>query len=610
MAQVKRNSLICLALILGTMCLYAPVWFCDFTNFDDPIYVTQNPHVLAGLTLDGLKWSFQAGYGSNWHPLTWQSHMLDCQIFGLKPSAHHLVNALFHAGNVALLFLVLQRMTGAVWRSVLVAVLFACHPLHVESVAWIAERKDVLSTFFFLLTILLYGKSCAKLPVPTKSLLASLSPAYVLAIFFFALGLMAKPMLVTLPVVLLLLDYWPLQRFSWRDRLVEKLPFFVLSFASCVITIVAQHRGGAILSLEQAPFKGRFINALVSNFHYFEKLVWPTNLSVIYPPQATWDAKEIILALAFLIVFSVLALRWIKTRPWWVVGWVWFLLTLGPVIGLVQVGQQAMADRYMYIPSIGLLVMLCWWPPEKFKRIILTVMVAVVALFCALTGRQLLVWQNSGTLYLHSLAVTRDNDVAHGNYAAYLRTFNQFEQARLELEETVRLAPNYIWAQNLLGRILMYQEKYDRAANQFRIVIRLDPNQAEAYYELALACTWQQDFGEAAAHYREALGLQPDYPEVLNNLAWIYAANARADLRNGSEAVKLATRACALTEFKQPGLIGTLAAAYAEAGLFPEAIKTAEQARAAALARGDKELAEKNTELLKLYHAGHAYHEP
>jgi hypothetical protein len=433
----RRTVFICLVLALGTALLYWPATSFDFIYFDDPLYVVTNPHLNHGWSWPGLAWCFQAGYAANWHPLTWMSHMLDCQWFGFKPAGPHAVNLLLHAANSVLLFLLLKRLTNTVWRSAMVAALFAWHPMHVESVAWIAERKDVLSTLFWLLTIWAYCNYAKK----------GGFARYFATLLLFIFGLMAKPMVVTLPFVLLLLDWWPLARFqsktetalkSRRFIWLEKLPFLLLAVASCVLTIIAQQRGGAISSFARVPMMERLINSSVDYLRYAAKLFWPVDLSVIYPLLGGWEKWELAATAIFIIVISVVAVVFLRTRPYWMVGWLWFLGTLVPVIGLVQVGSQSMADRYTYIPSIGLFILVSWGVYDftrtrRFHQMGLGVAaLAVLAACVLLTEKQLRFWKNSGTLFRHALVVDPNNYLVHTYYGAWLREQHQLEQARLE----------------------------------------------------------------------------------------------------------------------------------------------------------------------------------
>ena len=454
--QKAKALLACLVLGLGTMLLYGPVTDFDFISLDDTAYVVNNFHINGGLNWHELPWCFQAGHAGNWHPLTWISHALDCQFFGLRPGGHHATNVAIHTANSVLLFLILRRMTGAFWRSFVVAALFAWHPLHVESVAWIAERKDVLCALFWMLTLWAYLNYAVKRGVGR----------YSLVLLLFALGLMAKPMLVTLPFVLLLLDWWPLNRLRLNpggfsrsatvpvasvgvpptefvthvandsglnaateaktgparaelfvSLIVEKIPFFLLAVACCVLTIVAQHRSEAMASLSDLPFKDRLMNAVVSYLRYLEKIVWPADLSILYPFTVAWPRWEIVLAVVTLAAITALFAWRRAAGPYLLVGWLWFLGTLIPVIGLVQVGAQAMADRYAYIPSIGIFLALCWGAYDLVKDLphhrgfLLVVSIAILTACVLVSSRQIQFWKNSGTLFSHAIEVTRDNFV-------------------------------------------------------------------------------------------------------------------------------------------------------------------------------------------------------
>ncbi len=441
----KRLLIISLLLIIATFMAFWQVTHCDFINFDDPEYVTDNRHVQDGLTVEGILWAFTTGHAANWHPLTWISHMVDVQLFGLQPGWHHLTNLLFHLANTLLLFLVLNRMTKALWQSAFVAALFALHPLHVESVAWVAERKDVLSTFFWMLTMGMYVSYVAR-PGLTR---------YLTLLLCFALGLMAKPMLVTLPFVLLLLDYWPLQRLEqkkppqevrkplskdkkrtppvkapvqpvdhWpliRPLLTEKIPLFVLAVLSSIVTYLVQHHGGAVESLEAFPPSARVANAFVSYSTYMVKMLWPTNLAVFYPHPRWWPLWQVLGSVVLLIAITVLAIRGAKKRPYAAVGWLWYVGTLVPVIGVVQVGSQAMADRYTYIPLVGLFIIVAWAVPELLKkwpyRKEALIVLSALCLLCLflVTWRQVGYWRNSIALYDHALEVTDANSLIHNN---------------------------------------------------------------------------------------------------------------------------------------------------------------------------------------------------
>ena len=456
-----RTLLICAILIGLTVTVFWPVWRFDFINFDDPIYVSENPQVLHGLTHESATWALTTGYASNWHPLTWMSLMLDVQLFGSKPAIHHSVNLFFHAANVLLLFLVLSRMTGTFWRSAFVAALFAVHPLHVESVAWIAERKDVLSGFFFLLTLLAYGRYAQGKPKvegqkaaqKTYSVddvsrftfhISRLAP-YLLSLLFFALGLMSKPMLVTVPFVLLLLDYWPLQRLDLSTKnlrlkgltglIIEKIPFFALSAASCIVTMSVQT--SAMVDPNALPLSARMANAVLACFDYLRQTFWPTHLAVFYPYPVDLPWGGAIGAGALLLFISGAVVVLMRRLPYAPVGWFWYLGMLVPVIGLVQVGSQARADRYTYLPLIGAFVVLAWLATkaianrDRLRFPLASGAVVIVAALAVTAHQQVQYWRSSEALFTHAGKVTDDNysalgglgivELRRGNYAEAMK---------------------------------------------------------------------------------------------------------------------------------------------------------------------------------------------
>ena len=655
-----RALVVCLVLGLGTVALYSPAFTFGFLNPSDALYVTANPHVNRGLTATGMGWAFQTAYAANWHPMTWLSHMVDCQVFGPKAGGHHAINVLLHALNSVLLFLLLRRMTGAFWRSAAVAAFFAWHPLNVESVAWISERKGVLSAFFWLLTLWAYVRY-----VELSKALSPMSKAYYLgALVCFALGLMAKPMLVTLPFVLLLLDWWPLGRLQLaaesgagapppvRKRLalvvVEKIPFFLLAIASSVVTLIAAYRQVSVSITAQLPFRLRFVQAGVTCFRYLVKTVWPTDLGATYPLILHRPKVELIIIALVLVGISVFALRLWKLRPFWLVGWLWFLGVLFPVLNLAQAGAQPMADRYMYLPSIGLFILICWDACDLAQgwargRVMLGgLCAAALAACCIATSFQLQYWKNEGTLVAH-IAQPDYNYLAHANYAAYLMTHNQLAEAQAQCEKAIAIAPGFVAAQALLGEILRLQGKLDLAietlrsalkANPdlmdaeiplgrallaknrpteaeaaFRTLLRNNPRNIEAYDWLGWTLLKEGKMADAMAEFNQSLALQPNQPITLNDLAWIFATSPRAELRNGAEAVHLATRACELTHNTQFVFLGTLAASYAEAGRFDDAVATAQKAHDLAAAENNTNGASRNLELLKLYQSHQPFHE-
>ena len=529
-------------LVLVTVALYWPATRCGFVNFDDPDYVTANPHVQGGLTWEGVKWAFgNTAQGVAWAPLMWLSHELAWQLFGSNAWGHHLLNVLLHAANTALVFVVFERMTGARWRSLMLAALFGWHPLHVESVAWVAERKDVLSAFFWMLTLLAYAKyvevSHARKP-EVRSQISDLQPPtsvfrlpssgfYWLSLLFFVLGLMSKAMLVTMPFVLLLLDYWPLERFKgggvWR-LVREKIPFFVLALAASVMTFVVQQQGGAVKTVEYLPLGARVGNALISYCRYAGKTFWPTDLAVFYPHPGYWPLWQVVLAGGIVTGIALLLIVKRGRHPYMLMGWLWYVGTLVPVIGLVQVGGQAMADRYTYVPSLGVLIMVIWGAHEltggwRYQQIGLALAGSVAIILCVgVTRQQLGYWKDSETLFRHAIAVTEDNYIALNNFGGALLDQDRTIEAMSQFEKAIRLKPTYAPAHNNLGDALLKMGQIDEAISQFQEAIRLKPDSANAHYNLGLALGRKGQIDGAINQYREAIRLNPDYAGAHNNL--------------------------------------------------------------------------------------------
>jgi tetratricopeptide (TPR) repeat protein len=530
--------------------IYTPALFCQFLNFDDNVYVTENPQVQAGLTWAGVKWAFSNLAAGFWHPLTWLSHLLDCQLFGLRPAGHHLSSLLLHLANTALLFSALKRMTSAPGRSALVAALFALHPLHVESVAWISERKDVLSTFFFLLTLLGY------LQYVTKA--ERRGSWYSCALACFALGLMSKPMVVTLPVILLLLDYWPLQRLKIKNLVsivLEKIPFFLLSLAFGVLTYRAEKQIGA-LALESGPsLPLRAANAVVSCVVYLRKTVWPNHLAAFYPYPKSFAAWEVIGASLILTAISLAALL-SRRRPYLLAGWLCYLVTLSPVLGLIQVGSHARADRYTYLPLIGIFIAVVWGltdllgarravatqaqgalesPRDGLRPLLLwgrggrlrpvlwsvPVSIAALALTACAAGTilQLRHWRNSESLFRHALSVTSSNVPAHNGLGVALLEQGNLASAQAEFEQALRLDGRHVAARNNLGMVLEMQGRATEAITQFEEVLRIQPKNPEAHNNLGKTLAEQGQLSQAIGQFAEALRLKPEYPEARDNLA-------------------------------------------------------------------------------------------
>ncbi|OPX93242.1 MAG: TPR repeat-containing protein YrrB [Syntrophorhabdus sp. PtaB.Bin006] len=534
--QPAENLLpvIAFALVFMTALVFWQVGSCGFINFDDGLYVTENSHVRQGITRSGLIWAFTTGHASNWHPLTWISHMVDVQLFGLRPTWHHLMNLLFHIANTVLLFFILHRMTKAIWQSAFVAALFALHPLHVESVAWVAERKDVLSAFFFMLTIGAYS-----LYVEERNF-----RRYALLLLFFILGLLAKPMVVTLPFVLLLLDYWPLGRFEqsppgegpvlrWtviRPLLVEKVPLFVLAALSCVVTCLVQHHTGAMRTMEILPLGARLSNALVSYAAYMGKMVWPINLAVFYPHPMWWPLWKVIMGAAVLLLFTVLVVRAGRKHPYVLVGWLWYVGTLIPVIGIVQVGSQAMADRYTYIPLVGLFIIVAWGISELLKNLprqreTLAALSALclVCLFL-LTWRQVSYWHNDITLYTHTLAVTDRNCIIYMNRGVAYGTAGNYRAAIKDITRAIEIDPKIASLYLNLGVAYNGLNDYARGVEAFTKAIEIDQRYAAAYRNRAIAYSVLGDHVKAITDFTKAIEIDPEFAVVYDNRGAVYGA--------------------------------------------------------------------------------------
>jgi Flp pilus assembly protein TadD len=500
-------------LAVAVLAVYSPVLHFDFVTYDDPDYVTANPHVQAGLTWAGVAWAFRSSFAGNWFPLTWLSHMLDSTLFGLDSGWHHFTNVCIHALSTLLWFAVLKRLTGARWRSALVAFLFALHPLHVESVAWVAERKDVLSGLFWVLALWSYTAYTAR---PGRA-------RYGLTLLLFCLGLMAKPMIVTLPLVLLLLDRWPLRR---GTRILEKVPFFAASIAVSVVTVLVHKEVGATASFSLIPAVVRFENSLVSYVAYILQMLWPVDLAVFYPyPLGSLVVPAVIAGIALAAV-TVLAIREFTRRPYLTVGWLWYLITLLPVIGLIQVGAQERADRYTYIPMIGLAIAVVWGVSEALERWprIQMALAAAVCLAClALTWVQVQYWRDSISLYQHAIDATSGNYVARFNLASVLEKRGDLGGAVAQMRETVRIRPRFALAHSELGELLARSGRPEEALPELRTAVGLRPDLAEAYMRLGsvLGALGRND--EAAAAFSEGIRLQPENGDARYNFGIVLA---------------------------------------------------------------------------------------
>ncbi len=556
-----------LFLAIITWVIFRPVAGCDFTNLDDPLYVTANPHVQDGLTRGNILWAFQTLHAGYWIPLTWLSHMADVQCFGRGAAAAHLVNLGFHVANTVLLFLVLKRMTGALWRPAVVAALFGWHPLRVESVAWVAERKDVLSGFFFMLTLWAYAHFAQKMEPggeqtngtnqsevqpssrrqpavrqpEAKNRGSSLSRNfhhvacyYVLALAFFVLGLMSKPMLVTLPAVLLLLDFWPLNRFPLKLQnrqlkiisglLREKIPFFAISAGFCLMTFLAQRHVGAVQSLSDCSAAVRIDNALVSYLRYLFKTFWPIRLATPYPDPQLWPAL-LCGAASVLLMATTLAVLWLRKRsPFAVTGWLWFFGMLIPVIGLVQAGAQAMADRFTYLPLIGMFILVVWGTNEtfnhwRFLHAWRATIAGLVLLVCAVRTRdQLHYWRNTENLLGHAVAATSNNWIAHYNLGYELDRQGRTDEALVQFEQTYAIKPNDVDTLNELGCLLSKKGRYAEALPYFESALILKPDFSELHYKIAKALLNLGKTDEAIQHYQAQLRYQPDHLASLQGL--------------------------------------------------------------------------------------------
>jgi tetratricopeptide (TPR) repeat protein len=681
---MSRPRLIALLLVLGTLAAYLPVARNDFVNFDDNDYVTDNLTVQNGLSVAGIEWAFTTVHSSNWHPLTWMSHMLDCTLFGLNPAAHHFVNVLFHAANTALLFALWWRLTGRLWPSAMVAALFSWHPLHVESVAWVAERKDVLCAFFWMLALLAYGKYATggwqwlpgnasqpsspsqrgerKGSGPMGSLSKSASRfnrqgsrLYWLSLLCYVLALLAKPMAVTLPFALLLLDYWPLGRMFSGDNgkpalkalILEKAPFFLLSVVSCVVTLVAQSLGGSVATLDDAPAGLRIENALAALATYLWKFFWPAPLAVLYPLHPV-SAVEVAASVVVLAGVSLAVWHLRRLNRCWLMGWLWFLVTLAPVIGIIQVGNAAMADRYTYLPSIGIFSALAFGLSEAGTRFswLKSALPAFAALALlaglALMERQLQFWRDSETLFRHAIAVTDDNFKAHANLGVALERKGNYEEAIAESRKAFALGPGAVHLHYFIGCLLdklgrpaeslaEFREavrlspdkapwhcaegielvelgRGDEALEEFAVAARLDPEYAQPHIETAEYFFRQGRDAEGVRALHEALKCKPQTFQTLATVAHYLAANENASARDGRYALELARQANDLSGAAQPVVLDVLGMACAETGDFTNAVASAQSALELATA------AKLNTidalqKRLDLYRNGQPWHE-
>lgn len=540
----RNFFLIAFCLTICIIIVYGQVGTFNFIGFDDPDYVTENEYVQEGLSFDSFIWAFTTFHSANWHPLTWLSHMLDCQFYGKDPMGHHWTNVQFHIANTLLLFFIFFKMTGALWRSAFVAALFALHPLHVESVAWVSERKDVLSTFFGLLMIFAYYCYVK----------ASSFKNYLIVIILFSLGLMAKPMLVTFPFVLLLLDYWPLNRMQFENDLlrqsngitwfdfqkffrliIEKIPFFILAIISCILTFLAQQSSGAVKALEALPMKTRIANALVSYVTYGLKAIWPIHLAVFYPyPGNSFPVWQVFGSALLIATACIWTIRISKEYPYFAVGLFWYLGTLVPVIGLVQVGEQAMADRYTYIPSIGLFVLVSWGVPDlvnkwKYKKLIMGLVALAILFGCVIASfMQIRYWKNSVALFEHTVKVTENNYRAQNDLGTAWEAVD-LDQAIFHYKQALEIKPNYLLAIYNLGVAYCEKEEYDESILNFKKVLKIDPQNIDARMNLANVLFILDKPDEAVFHYNKIIKADSKNSDAHYNLAYVLSKQGKID---------------------------------------------------------------------------------
>jgi len=517
-----NSILICFCLAAAVIAVYWPVYKFSFINhYDDGVYVTGNKNIQSGFNFKNLQWSFTAGHASNWHPITWLSHTLDYQLFKNRAGGHHLINLLFHLANTILLFYFFKKVTSALWPSFFVAAAFALHPLHVESVAWVAERKDVLSTMFWLLTMLAYVNYAKSLKIKW----------YLSAFVLYVLGLMSKPMLVTLPFVLLLLDYWPLERKFGRRLVFEKIPFFVCSIASCIVTFLVQEYSGAMTSGELFSLKIRVSNTFVSYVIYIIKMIWPARLAVLYPHPGRSLSMAMVFGSVFILLFlSVIFIYFGRRQKFLTVGWLWFIGTMIPVIGLVQVGPQALADRYTYMPLTGLFIIMAFSAKEfisKRNRILFSVVLLIIWSF--ISSGQLSYWKNDGTLLANALRQTENNHIIMGNYVSWLTETGKFNEAVEQSYELLKIKPDSFQAHCNLGSLLLRMGKLNQAEEEFRIALKYKPDLEQVYFNLALVERKKDNLAQAVDYYYEALKIKPDYVDAYICLAITFGEMNKID---------------------------------------------------------------------------------
>jgi protein O-mannosyl-transferase len=516
----RQRLIVYIVLAVVTLAVFWQVNHFDFINFDDNIYITGNSIVQSGLTLEGIRWAFGSKYFGLWNPLVWLSFMLDYQLYGLNAGGYHLTNLILHILSALLLFWLFNRMTGSLWSSTFVAAFFALHPLHVESVAWIAERKDVLSAFFWMLTLCLYVYYTEK-PVTKR---------YLLVILGFISGLLSKPMIITLPVIMILLDYWPLRRFESHKgkiflwQLKEKILFFILSV---ILAFITSYTPGSSMDVKNIPLISRLANAPVAFVAYLGKTFWPQDMAIFYPMLEHIPLWQVGGAIILIIIISVTVIVTIKYLPYLFVGWFWYTITILPVIGIIQIGDFAMTDRYHYLPSIGIAIMLAWGMPFLFpgtttrKKILFPAAIAFLAILTFLSWKQCGYWRNNLELWNHALNVTKDNYMAHNNLASTLLEEGKIDKAVYHYKKAISIN-NYSSARYNMGIIYYRLGQYDQAIESFNQAIRVSPDYAAAYYNLGIVYFSLRQYQRAAENYSEAIRIMPNHANAYNSRAFIY----------------------------------------------------------------------------------------
>lgn len=613
------NIIYCLFLTIFILILYWQVLSYDFIAYDDQLYVYKNPYVQSGLSFESVSWAFSSFHAGNWHPLTWLSHILDYEIFKLQPSAYHRTNVLIHIFNTLLLFGVLKMMTGALWQSFVVALVFAIHPLHVESVSWISERKDLLCGFFWFLSLWAY----------VRYVRSSGIRWYLFLMFLFILGLLSKPMIVTLPFTLLLLDLWPISRITNIDNknkkeifkaisllIYEKAPLFLLSMVSCIITYVAQSHAGALVTFKSYPLSYRITNAIFSYLIYIAKFFWPKSLAVFYP-YPTYNSFDLVIGFSILISITFILIYVLRNFPYLTFGWLWYLGTLVPVIGIIQVGSQSMADRYTYIPMVGLLIALTWGIEDILKRWQINYpvcrsisLIFLAAYFSIFSWIQAGYWKNSETLFKHAIEVTKSNSGAHFLLGSYYYEQGIFEEAMIEYKKAIKINPNNGNAHKNLGNIYAIRSDAKRAIFHYNAAIRVSQDPSEVYCNLAKIYTNQNKIKEAIQNYKKALEINPEMTMAMYQLAWIYVTHSNDNYRNDKEAIRISEKLCEINKFQDPLSLDVLAAAYANAGRYTEAAELAKKAYGLAEKCQIKDLSNSIKDRLELYKSGQPYRQP